>query len=77
MTGIDDERRQLLIEQLQSFFLEEFDEELSVFRAERLLEHVLETAAPQIYNQAIQDARAFFLRKLDDLDGEVYLQSDA
>jgi uncharacterized protein (DUF2164 family) len=71
--GIDEERRTYLIERLRGFYLEEFDEELSSFRAERLIDHMLEIVAPQVYNQAVQDARAFFQRKLDDLDGEVYL----
>ncbi len=70
---LDDERRAQLIAELQALFLDEFDERLSRFRAERLLDHFLVSVGPQVYNQAVQDARAFFQRKLDDLDGEVYV----
>lgn len=65
-------RRERLVEALQGFYLEEFDEELSPFRAEQLLDFVLERLGPQVYNQAVQDARVFMQRKLDDLDGEVH-----
>jgi uncharacterized protein (DUF2164 family) len=69
---LNPERRQRLVESLRGVYLQDFDEELSVFRAERILDFVLEAAGPQIYNQAVQDARGFMQRKLDDLDGEVY-----
>ena len=68
---LDQARREQLIRRLQGFFLEEFDEELSAFRSEQTLDFFLEALGPQVYNQAVQDARGFMLRKLDDLDGEV------
>jgi uncharacterized protein (DUF2164 family) len=37
-----------------------------------VLDFFLETLGPPVYNQAVQDARGFVLRTLDDLDGEVY-----
>lgn len=69
---LDEERREDVIRQMQGLFLEEFEEELTPFRAGQLLDFFLETVAPQLYNQAVQDARGFMQRKLDDLDGEVY-----
>ncbi len=69
---LTDERRAGLVANLQAFFRESFDEEVSAFRAEQLLDFFLGVLGPQVYNQAVQDARAFFQRKLDDLEGEVY-----
>lgn len=69
---IDDERRQRLVGRLQAFFLEEFDEELSSFRAEQVLAFSLATLGPQIYNQAVQDTRKFMQERLDDLEGDIY-----
>ena len=69
---LDARRRELLLQNVQGFFLEEFDEEVSSFRAEQLLDFFLERLGPQVYNQGVQDARVFLQRKLDDLDGEVY-----
>lgn len=70
---LDDGRREDLVRSLRGFFLEEFDEELSDFRATQLLDFFLDALGPPIYNQAVQDARGFMLKKLDDLDGEVHL----
>ena len=67
-----EERREILISRLRGFYSEELEEDLSAFRAEKVLDFFLETLGPPVYNQAVQDARGFVLRKLDDLDGEVY-----
>lgn len=70
--SLDEQRRGSLTSQLQGFFLEEFDEEISHFRATQILEFFLAALGPQVYNQGIQDARGFMQEKLDDLDGEIY-----
>ena len=69
---LDPARRARLVEEIQGFFLESFDEEVSAFRAEQLLDFFLGHLGPQVYNQGVQDARVFMQRKLDDLDGEGY-----
>lgn len=68
---LSDERREQLILRIQGFYLEAFDETLSSFRAAQLLDFCLDEVGPHVYNQAVQDARAFMQRKLDELDGEV------
>ncbi|MHA7899473.1 MAG: DUF2164 domain-containing protein [Henriciella sp.] len=70
---LSDERRTRLVGQLQTLFQAEFDESLSEFRAEQVLDLMLTTLGPGIYNQAVQDVRAHLQSKLDDLDGEVYV----
>lgn len=69
---LDDRRRAQLVEKLRGFFLEEFDEELSPFRAGGVLDFFLQALGPSIYNQGVADARAFMARKLDDLDAEIH-----
>jgi uncharacterized protein (DUF2164 family) len=69
---MDEERRTALLTRIRSWFREEFDEELSEFRAAALLDFFTEALGPQIYNQAVQDARAFMLQRLEDLEGDVY-----
>lgn len=68
-----EDRRERLAGQLQSLFQSEFDESLSAFRAEQILDLMVRTLGPGIYNQAVQDVRAHLQSKLDDLDGEVYV----
>lgn len=70
---LSDDRRERLVGQIQSLFQSEFDETLSPFRAEQVLDLMLITLGPGIYNQAVQDVRAHLQSKLDDLDGEVYV----
>ena len=66
------DRRAALIKLLREFYTESFDEELSEYRAERLLDFCIKQLGPPIYNQAIADARAFMFEKLEDLDVEFY-----
>lgn len=69
---LSDERRDLLVEEVQQLFSEEFERDLSPFQAARLIDFFLAQVGPPVYNQAVEDARAFMLGKLQDLDGEVY-----
>jgi len=70
------ERRAELLARLRGAFAEEFDESLSDFRAETLLDLVLKSVGPGIYNQAVKDAQAFMQSRLDDLNGEVSVNED-
>ena len=70
--SLDETRRAQLLAQVRGFSLEEFDEEISMFRAEQLLDFFLEKLGPPVYNQGVQDARRFLQEKLDDLEGDVY-----
>lgn len=65
---LSEERRAALISNIGAMYQEEFDEDLSSFRAEQLLDHFIKLLGPAVYNQAIQDARAFMAQQLDDLD---------
>ena len=69
---LDETRQRAISRALGEFYLEVFDEELSGYQAERLLEFFVEHLGPPVYNQAVQDARAFVLDRLDDLEGEIY-----
>ncbi len=71
-----DERRTRLSAHLQAFFRDQFDENLSEFRANELIDLLLRTLGPEVYNQAVQDVRAHFQTRLDDLDGEVFADGD-
>jgi uncharacterized protein (DUF2164 family) len=69
---LTDERRDRLVTAVQQLFHEEFERDMSDFQAARLVDFFLREMGPPVYNQAVQDARAFVLTKLDDLDGEVH-----
>ena len=67
------ERPEALIGPLPTLFQDQFDEELSAFRAGDIVDLMLKTLGPTVYNQAVQDVRAHLQGKLDDLDGEIHI----
>ena len=66
------ERRALLIRSLKEHFTAEFDEPISDFRAEGLLDFFVRELGPPVYNQGVRDASSFMQEKLGDIEGEVY-----
>ena len=66
------ERRGVLVDAIQRHFADEFDETLSDFRAEQLLDFFVAELGPPVYNQGVRDAAAFVQSKLADIDGEIY-----
>jgi uncharacterized protein (DUF2164 family) len=73
---LSDERKREVLTQLQNIFACEFDEPLSDFRANAILDFFMKSLAPAVYNQAVQDVRAHLQAKLDDLDGEIYIDAE-
>jgi uncharacterized protein (DUF2164 family) len=70
--ALSEERRSQLVSAVQRFLAREFEVELSDFQAGRLLDFFVRHLGASVYNQAIQDARAFLQEKLSDLEGEFY-----
>ncbi len=75
-TALEPQRRTRVVAQLQQLFAKEFDEKLSDFQANAVVDLMLKTLGPAVYNQVVQDVRAHMQVKLDDLDGEVFADGD-
>jgi uncharacterized protein (DUF2164 family) len=69
---LSEERRDGIVRNLRQLFFEEFDEDISQFRSEQILQFFLSNLGPPVYNQAIQDARGFMMERLEDLDATFY-----
>ena len=69
---LSQERRASLLRALKGYFTTEFDEPLSDFRAESLLDFLVEQVGPPVYNQGVRDAAGFVQAKLADIEGEIY-----
>lgn len=69
---LSDERRSTLVALIRRHADEEWDEPLSEFRAEGLLDFILRELGPAVYNQGVRDACGAMQEKLADLEGEVY-----
>jgi uncharacterized protein (DUF2164 family) len=66
------ERRANLLLAVKEYFAAEFDEPVSDFRAEGLLDFFVRELGPPVYNQGVRDACRFIQEKLGDIEGEVY-----
>jgi uncharacterized protein (DUF2164 family) len=66
------ERRAVVLKALQAHFVDEFDEPISEFRAEGLIDLFVRELGPPVYNQGVRDAARFIQEKLGDLEGEIY-----
>ena len=69
---LEEDRKELMLHSIKGFYADSFDEELSDFKALKILEFFVSELGPPVYNQAIRDARAFVQEKLEDLEGDFY-----
>jgi uncharacterized protein (DUF2164 family) len=68
------ERRTRLVADLRKLASQDFDISLSDFQAGELLDRMTALIGPAVYNEAVQDVRLHLQRRLDDLDGEVFVE---
>lgn len=68
------ERRTRLVAELRKLASQDFDIPLSDFQAGELLDRMTALIGPAVYNEAVQDVRLHLQRRLDDLDGEVFVE---
>lgn len=69
---LSDNRRGALKRDLSAYFEAQFGDPMSDFRADELVGFFMKHLGPQVYNQAIADARGFMLETIEDLEVEVY-----
>lgn len=66
------DRRAALLRALKEHVAAQFEEPLSDFRAEGLLDFFVRELGPPVYNQGVRDAAAFLQAKLADIEGDIY-----
>ena len=66
------ERRAALLRAIKDYSRAEFDDELSDFRAQALLDFFVRELGPPVYNQGVRDATSFMQSRLADIEGDVY-----
>ena len=69
---LSDDRRGKLLAAIREYFDEQFEDPISDFRAQGLLDFFLVHLGPPVYNQGVRDASRFMQDKLTDIEGEVY-----
>lgn len=65
------EQQELMIADIQYFFSQERDEEITEFAAERVLDFVKEKLAPHFYNAAVSDVRHVVEQQFSSLEDEI------
>ena len=69
---LSDDRRRKLLASIRQYFEDNFDEPISDFRAQALLDFFVLQLGPPVYNQGVHDASSYIQEKLTDIEGEVY-----
>lgn len=64
-----EETEKRLLASVKRFFQEELDEDIGDLKAARVLGFFVREMAPSAYNQAINDAQAYFTDRVADLNG--------
>ena len=67
----DTQKKQLKAE-IKAFYLDERGEEIGMIEQMQLLELFEQKMAPLIYNKALEDAKKWFLHKMDYLESDYY-----
>jgi uncharacterized protein (DUF2164 family) len=65
---LSDPQRDELRKKLVAIHFDDFDEEISDFKADLLLDAFLKKLAPAIYNTALQDVKQFMFAQLEDME---------
>jgi uncharacterized protein (DUF2164 family) len=65
---LPEESKQVLLQSIKQYFLEERDEDIGDLQAGFFLEFILKEVGPSIYNQAVKDAQAALQTAVADLD---------
>ena len=67
----DTQKKQLKAE-IKAFYLDERGEEIGMIEQMQLLELFEQKMAPLIYNKALEDAKKWFLQKMDYMESDYY-----
>jgi uncharacterized protein (DUF2164 family) len=65
------DQQELMISDIQYFFSQERDEEITEFAAERILDFVKEKLAPHFYNAAVLDVRHVVEQQFSSIEDEI------
>ena len=67
----EDQRRNMMKE-IESFWLDEFDEKTGVIKQQAIFDFFVEQFAPVIYNRALDDAKAWCKQSMENMEDDYY-----
>jgi len=60
-------QKERLRQKVIALFMDDFDQEISDFKADQILDVFVEKIAPDIYNTAIEDMKVYLMGQIEDL----------
>ena len=69
---LSDGEKEKLNSEIKAFYLDERGEEIGLIEQMQLLDLFEEKMAPVIYNRALDDAKRWFVQRMDNMDGDYY-----
>jgi uncharacterized protein (DUF2164 family) len=71
---LNEQQRQIAINEIIDFFATERDEQLGIIAAQDILDMFLENIAKTVYNKGVDDTRNYVTEKLSELETNIELQ---
>ena len=69
---LSESQREKLNEEIKAFYLDERGEEIGMIEQMQLLELFEQKMAPIVYNKALDDARVWYGRMMDNAEADYY-----
>ena len=69
---LSEEPKKALREEIRAYYLDQRGEDIGIILQEGLLDLFLEELAPIVYNKALDDAKLWFSRRMDDVEADFY-----
>ncbi|MCI8838085.1 MAG: DUF2164 domain-containing protein [Hungatella sp.] len=69
---LSDGEKEKLNSEIKAFYLDVRGEEIGLIEQMQLLDLFEEKMAPVIYNRALDDAKRWFVQRMDNMDGDFY-----
>ena len=72
MINLTDEQKRQIKEAIHAYYLEERGEDIGIIHQDGLFDLFMEELAPIIYNKALDDARYWVSRRMNDIESDYY-----
>ena len=69
---LNDREKKQLADEIKAFYLDVRGEEIGIIEEQQLIDLFCEHLAPIVYNKALDDAKKWFGRMMDNLDSDYY-----
>ena len=69
---LTDEQKRNMMKEIESFWLDEFDEKTGLIKQQAIFDFFMEQFAPSIYNRALDDAKTWCKRSVENMEDDYY-----